>query len=71
MLACLYNGNVHIWNHDSQVGCYRFHSILCAFLPSSICVCFTQQLVKSFEITDLPGTPFFNSIAGVSPLTLV
>ena len=31
MLASLYNGNVHIWNYDSQT------------------------LVKSFEVTDLPG----------------
>lgn len=31
MLASLYNGNVHVWNHESQT------------------------LVKSFEITDLPG----------------
>lgn len=30
MLASLYNGNVHVWNHD------------------------TQQLVKSFEVCDLP-----------------
>ena len=31
MLASLYNGNVHVWNHESQT------------------------LVKSFEVTDLPG----------------
>lgn len=31
MLASLYNGNVHIWNYESQT------------------------LVKSFEVTDLPG----------------
>ena len=31
MLACLYNGNCHVWNHV------------------------TQTLVKSFEVTDLPG----------------
>ena len=30
MLASLYNGNVHVWNHESQ------------------------QLVKSFEVCDLP-----------------
>ena len=31
MLASLYNGNVHVWNYESQT------------------------LVKSFEVTDLPG----------------
>ena len=31
MLACLYNGNCHVWNHASQT------------------------LIKSFEVTDLPG----------------
>ena len=32
MLASLYNGNVHVWNYESQT------------------------LVKTFEVTDLPGT---------------
>ena len=31
MLASLYNGNVHVWNYESQT------------------------LVKTFEVTDLPG----------------
>ena len=31
MLASLYNGNIHVWNYD------------------------TQTLVKTFEVTDLPG----------------
>ena len=31
MLASLYNGNVHVWNYESQA------------------------LVKTFEVTDLPG----------------
>ena len=31
LLASLYNGNAHVWNHESQT------------------------LIKSFEVTDLPG----------------
>lgn len=34
MLASLYNGNVHVWNFESQT------------------------LVKTFEVTDLPGMTF-------------
>ena len=34
MLASLYNGNVHVWNYESQT------------------------LVKTFEVTDLPGRIF-------------
>lgn len=35
MLASLYNGNVHVWNYESQT------------------------LVKTFEVTDLPGMTLF------------
>ena len=35
LLASLYNGNVHVWNHESQT------------------------LIKSFEVTDLPGKNCF------------
>jgi len=38
MLASLYNGNVHVWNYESQT------------------------LVKSFEVTDVPGN-FQNGLA--------
>ena len=43
MLASLYNGNVHVWNHESQT------------------------LIKTFEVTDLPGNVFvFTNIAMVT-----
>ena len=39
MLASLYNGNVHVWNYESQT------------------------LVKTFEVTDLPGMIIFTVFA--------
>ena len=43
MLASLYNGNVHVWNHESQT------------------------LIKTFEVTDLPGNVFvFTNITMVT-----
>lgn len=50
MLASLYNGNVHIWNYESQVNNRIIISIIVIVI-----VCFAQTLYKSFEVTDLPG----------------
>ena len=48
MLVSLYNGNVHIWNYESQV----------SFKPLNVDlhvhVFYFKTLIKSFEVTDLP-----------------
>ena len=35
MLACLYNGNVHIWNYESQVSRIHPPFLICPFLLHS------------------------------------
>jgi len=49
MLASLYNGNVHVWNHETQVSWYKYSATILM-----LCVFISQSLVKSFEVTDLP-----------------
>ena len=71
MLASLYNGNVHIWNSESQVlnlkspkttskhghqnildKLHFAHVVL--YYSSQFLFQFLQQLIKSFEVCDLP-----------------